>query len=91
MTTDIWTPSDELLARSPIALAKIQSPYEPLDLEGHGISLGDPVDHDANEAAACLVLASLDDDDIIGSETGETDDDDEVDDPDDDEAVSGDV
>jgi hypothetical protein len=83
MTTDLWTPSDELIGLDPIATAKIQSPFAPPDLQAQGILLDDIVDHDANEAAACLVLASLDDDDSACHESGETDDDDEVDDFDD--------
>ncbi|MEA2144317.1 MAG: hypothetical protein QOI64_2747 [Solirubrobacteraceae bacterium] len=83
MTTDLWTPSDELLGHDPIALQKIQSPFAPLDLEPHGVSLADIVADDANEVAACLVLASLDDDDAVSAESGETDDDDEIDEFDD--------
>ncbi len=89
--TQLWTPSDDVLGHDPIALQKIELPYEPIDLEAQGVLLGDAVDDDANEAAAALVLASLDDDDVAGSETGDTDDDEEIDDPDDNEAVSGDV
>jgi len=37
------------------------------------------------------VLASIDDDDVAGAETGEADDDDDLDDPDDGEAISADV
>jgi len=91
MTPDLWTPSDELLGLDPIALQKIQAPFEPEDLEAQGILLGDINDDDANEAAACLVLASLDDDDVAGTETGEADDDEDLDDPDDGEAISADV
>ena len=90
MTPDLWTPSDELLGLDPIALQKIQAPFEPEDLEAQGILLGDINDDDANEAAACLVLASLDDD-VAGTETGEADDDEDLDDPDDGEAISADV
>jgi hypothetical protein len=89
--TQLWTPSDELLGHDPIALQKIQLPFEPIDLTAHGISFSDEVDDDANEAAACVVLASLDEDDSAGDETGETDDDEEIEDPDDDQDVSGDV
>jgi len=88
--TELWTPSDELLGHDPIALQKIQSPYAPLDLEPHGVTLADIVSDDANEVAACLVLASLDDDDTVSGESGETDDDDEIDDYED-EPVDGDV
>ncbi len=84
-------PSDELLGRDPIALQKIGLPFEPIDLAAQGISFSDEVDDDANEAAACLVLASLEDDDAAGAETGETDEEEEVDDPDDGQDVSGEV
>jgi hypothetical protein len=85
----LWIPSDDLLKHDPIALQKIESPFEPPDLEAHGIKLFDVEDDDANEAAACLVLASLDD--STGDETGDADDDDEIDDPDDREDVEGDL
>ena len=85
----LWIPSDDLLKHDPIALQKIESPFEPPDLEAHGIKLFDVEDDDANEAAACLVLASLDD--STGEETGDADDDDEIDDPDDREDVNGDL
>jgi hypothetical protein len=85
----LWIPSDDLLKHDPIALQKIESPFEPPDLEAHGIKLFDVEDDDANEAAACLVLASLDD--STGDETGDADDDDEIDDPDDRVDVEGDL
>jgi hypothetical protein len=85
----LWIPSDDLLKHDPIALQKIESPFEPPDLEAHGIKLFDVEDDDANEAAACLVLASLDD--STGEETGDAADDDEIDDPDDREDVEGDL
>jgi hypothetical protein len=85
----LWIPSDDLLKHDPIALQKIESPFEPPDLEAHGIKLFDVEDDDANEAAACLVLASLDD--SACDEPGEADDDDEIDDPDDSEDVEGDL
>jgi hypothetical protein len=88
---ELWIPSDDLLKHDPIALQKIESPFQPPDLEAHGIKLFDVEDDDANEAAACLVLASLDSDDRAGDEPGEADDDDEIDDPDDGEDVSGDL
>jgi hypothetical protein len=46
-------------------------------------------DDEANAAAACLVLASLDGDDVAGDESGDAPDDDELDDPADDGDVSG--
>jgi hypothetical protein len=87
----LWIPSDDLLKHDPIALQKIESPFEPPDLEAHGIKLLDVEDDDANEAAACLVLASLDSDDGACDEPGEADDDDEIDDPGDGEDVNGDL
>ena len=87
----LWVPSDELLKHDPIALQKIQSPFQPPDLEAHGIKLFDVEDDDANEAAACLVLASLHSDDSACDEPGEADDDDEIDDLDDREDVNGDL
>lgn len=87
----LWIPSDDLLEHDPIALQKIESPFEPPDLEAHGIKLFDIEDDDVNEAAAALVLASLDRDDVVADEPGEADDDDEIDDPDDGEDVAGDL
>jgi hypothetical protein len=88
----LWIPSDDLLEHDPIALQKIESPFEPPDLEAHGIKLFDLEDDDANEAAAALVLASLDNDEATAAgEPGEADDDDEIDDPEDGEHVAGDV
>jgi hypothetical protein len=87
----LWIPSDDLLEHDPIALQKIESPFEAPDLEAHGIKLFDVEDDDANAAAACLVLASLDSDDSAGDEPGAADDDDDIDDPADDEDVHGDL
>jgi hypothetical protein len=87
--SDLWIPSDDRLRADPIALQKIKTPFGPPDLEAHGIRLFDVEDDEANEAAACLVLAALDDD-VTGDEPGESDDD-ELTDPDDDENVMGDV
>jgi hypothetical protein len=87
----LWIPSDDLLEHDPIALQKIESPFEPPDLEAHGIKLFDVEDDDANAAAACLVLASLDCDDSAGDEPGAADDDDDIDDPADGEDVHGDL
>lgn len=80
MTTQLWIPSDDLVGLDPIAQMKMASAFEPPDLEAHGIKLFDIEDDDANEAAACVVLASLDSDDIVGDEPGEADDDDQIDD-----------
>ncbi|MDX6720431.1 MAG: hypothetical protein QOJ63_2685 [Solirubrobacteraceae bacterium] len=89
--TDLWTPSDDLLRQDPIALQKLQTPFDPPDLEAQGIKLFDVEDDAANEAAACIVLASLDDDDVPGDEPGESDDDDAIEDPEDDGHLSADV
>lgn len=83
MTTQLWIPSDDLVALDPIAQMKMASAFQPPDLEAHRIKLFDIEDDDANEAAACVVLASLDRDDIAGDEPGEADDDDQIDDDDD--------
>jgi hypothetical protein len=85
----LWTPSDDLLERDPIALQKIATPFHPPDLEAHGIKLFDIEDDEANAVAACLVLASLESDDVAGDEPGDAPDDDELDDPADDTDVSG--
>jgi hypothetical protein len=85
----LWIPSDDLLERDPIAVQKIATPFDPPDLEAHGIKLFDVEDDEANAVAACLVLASLDGDDVAGDEPGDVHDDDELDDPADDTDVSG--
>ncbi len=89
--SQLWTPSDEMLRHDPIALQKIETPFEPADLEAHGIKLFDVEDDAANEVAASLVLASLESDDVAGDEPGECDDDEDLDDPEDDENVKGDI
>jgi hypothetical protein len=86
----LWIPSDDLLEHDPIALQKIESPFDPPDLEAHGIKLFDVADDDANAAAACVVLASLDEDSAVDI-SGAADDDDEIDDPADGEDVHGDL
>jgi hypothetical protein len=89
---DIWSPSDDALQHDPIALQKITTPFEPLDLESHGITLFDiGVDDDANAAAACLVLAQLDSDDASSDQPGDCYDDEALDDPEDPEDVTSDV
>jgi hypothetical protein len=85
----LWIPSDDLLERDPIAVQKIATPFDAPDLEAHGIKLFDVEDDEANAVAACLVLASLDSDDVAGDEPGDVADDDELDDPADDEDVTG--
>lgn len=89
--SQVWIPSDKVLQHDPIALQKITTPFEPPDLEAQGIKLFDIEDDDANEAAACLVLAALERDDVAGDEPGESDDDEQLDDPEDAEQVEGDV
>jgi hypothetical protein len=85
----LWIPSDDLLQRDPIAAQKIATPFDRPDLEGQGIELFDVEDDEANAVAACVVLASLDSDDVAGDEPGDAADDDELDDPADDTDVSG--
>ena len=87
--SELWTPSDDLLECDPIAMQKIATPFDAPDLEAHGIRLFDVEDDEANAVAACLVLASLDSDDVAGDEPGDADDDDELDDPADDQDVTG--
>lgn len=87
----LWIPSDDLIEHDPIALQKVESPLHPPDLEAHGIKLVDVEDDDANEAAACLVLASLDSDDVVTDEPGDVADDEELEDPSDAEPVTSDV
>jgi hypothetical protein len=89
--SELWTPSDDLLQHDPIARQKLMTPFEPADLEAHGIKLFDTEDDEANEAAACIALATLDSDDSSGDEPGDCDDDEVLDDPDDDQDVTSDV
>jgi hypothetical protein len=90
--SELWTPSDDLLRQDPIALQKLRTPFDPPDLEAQGIKLFDVEDHAANEAAACIALASLDDgDDGDDDEPGEYDDDDAIEDHEDGEGVAADV
>jgi hypothetical protein len=90
---NIWTPSDDTLQHDPIALQKIKTPFEPPDLDAHGITLFDVDvdDDDANAAAACLVLAALDPDDASSDEPGDCYDDEAIDDPEDLDYVTGNV
>jgi hypothetical protein len=87
----LWIPSDAVLERDPVARRKIASRFEPPDLEAHGIRLFDIEDDEANEVVACLVLASLERDDVVGDEPGAAEDDEELDDPADDADVPADV
>ncbi len=91
MTTQLWIPSDDLVAHDPIASQKITTPFAPISLEAQGIKLFDVDDDAANEAAACVVLASLEDDGAAGDEHGECDDDERIDDPADADGVDADV
>lgn len=88
--TDLWTPSDDLLARDPVAMAHVTDPFDTPDLEAQGVVLPDVEDHEANELLAAVVLAELDDDDVAGDEPGDVDDDDDVD-GDEDEPVAAEV
>ncbi len=87
---ELWTPSDELLQQSPIALQKILNPFHPPDLASAGIDLADVEDDAVNEASAAIVLAAANTDEDPG-ESGDCSDDDDLDDPDDDLDVDGDV
>jgi hypothetical protein len=78
--TDLWTPSDDLLARDPIAERHVELPFDPPELEAQGVALPDLQDEEAIELAAALALAAQEDDDLAGDEPGEAEDDDEVDD-----------
>lgn len=77
--SDIWVPSDSLLARDPIALAKVHHPHDSID-ENSLPSLGEVVDDDANAEAAACVLAEAKGDELGEVELGPEDTDDEVED-----------
>lgn len=79
---DLWTPSDDLLRADAIAEQKIVQPFEPPDLEAHGIVLPDIEDDEANVAAAAVAVASISEDEN-SEESGEVDDDNDLDEPDD--------
>ena len=89
--SQLWIPSDELLQRDPIAQQKIRTPFEPVDVEAQGIRLFDVEDEAANEAGAWIALASLDDGDLTGDESGDCDDDEQLDDPADAEPVTAEI
>jgi hypothetical protein len=82
--SQLWTPSDDLLAQDPIAQQHVSMPFDPPDLAAGGIVLPDVDDDETNELLAALALAELDDDDVAGDEPGDVDDDHEIDDPDED-------
>jgi hypothetical protein len=67
------------------------SSEEPSGVEAHGIRLFAVEDDGAPRSSACLVLASLESDDVVGDEPGQAEDDEELDDPADDEDVPADV
>ena len=90
--TDLWTPSDDLLTRDPIANQQIENPHETPALEQAGLQLPDVENDAANEAAAAWCLAeSAGDDAPVQGESGECPDDGEIDDTDDKERIEGDV
>lgn len=65
--TELWTPSDELIAADGIATAKIDNPHDPHDLEAVGVLLPESDAGDAIfEAAAAVALAEIDDSDPEG-------------------------
>lgn len=51
--TDIWTPSDDLLAQDPIAMAKVENPY----YAHPDVVTPDEDSDEVNEIAAALALA----------------------------------
>jgi hypothetical protein len=79
---DLWIPSDDLLARDPIAVEHVHNPHPRVDM-ANVVALPDVVDDRANDAAAAAVLAELEDDDQGGGEEGRRADDGDID-PDDD-------
>lgn len=86
MPTDLWTPSDALLDRDPVAVAQVQHPH-PRSALPDAVVLPDVVDSEELSAAAAAVLAELDDDDNVSNgEDGRRADDDDVD-PDVDEEI----
>jgi hypothetical protein len=88
---DVWVPSDELLSGDPVAQQKIVTPFDPPDLSAGGIVLPDLEDDDDKLAAeAALVLAELEDDDVMGRGDPNVADDDDIADPDD-EPVAGEI
>lgn len=89
--SDIWTPSDELLALDPIAVSKVANPHASPKLSEAGIVLPDS-DDDANEELAALALAELDGDDTEADvESGAVDDDDTIDDDTDTDPIGDEV
>lgn len=74
--TDIWKPSDEILALDAIAEAHIRNPHVAPALTEAGVVLPDE-DDETNMAHAAVVLAELDDDESC-DESGDVDDDDDV-------------
>lgn len=89
--TDLWTPSDELLLKDPIAAAKVANPHSSPDLSEAGIVLPDG-DAEANEEMASLALAEADGDDTTGQiDSGAADDDDDIDDPHDADPIGDEV
>lgn len=80
--SELWTPSDDLLGRDPIAAQHIKLPYDGPELEANGITLPDDLDDEQTELAAAIALAELDDDAPAGDEPGGCEDDDDVEDTD---------
>jgi hypothetical protein len=76
---DLWIPSDDLLARDPIAQKKVLDPFFPPDLEEEGVVLPDTISEEATEAAAAAALAeAFGTDDERADGSGTSPDDDEV-------------
>jgi hypothetical protein len=82
--TDLWTPSDDLLTKDPIAIQHIATPHIAAGLEQPGLQLPDVEDDAVNAAAAAFNVLQADGDDApAAGESGECADDDEVADNDD--------
>jgi hypothetical protein len=82
--TDLWTPSDDLLADDPVAIQQITNPHDASGLAQAGLQLPDTEDDATNEAAAAFNLAEADGNNApAAGESGECADDDEVADTDD--------
>lgn len=85
--TDIWTPSDALLEKDPIARAKVAHPF---DAPGLHAPAGDE-DDAANAQAAAVVLAEARGDQPADGFDGHAADDDEIDDHDDTTPIGDDI
>ena len=90
--TDLWTPSDDLLTKDPIAIQQIANPHEASGLEQAGVHFPDIDDEAANEAAAAFTLAECEGDNApADGVSGDCSDDDEIADGGDAERIASDV